>query len=261
MNGKISEKNQDEKNKKKNKENNKVSFIENIKTKKELYDRKKHSSKKLLFESNDLPGNEIASPQNKNKIRRSITFDKEIIEFSLDFVPRLKPIKIKLVPSKLYLDEKRYPEKYESCPCSQYYDSDDEEDSPQKLENNQKESIKDTRKFLVRIKDLTKMKDSIPHIKTEQIINNNNILENANIDNIYNEINNEDNFPDIETNDLTPKIKDFDITVENNYNRNFSFSCVNNNDNNDNNLQSRKKSNSISIIEVLKMKNKNENNK
>lgn len=256
MNNSTSVKDQGEKVQKNNKENGKVSFLNQLIKNKEIKE-KKRTSKKNVFDQKDLTEKEEKSPQTKNRIKRSYTLNKEIVKFTLGFVPKLKPLKIKLVPSKFQLNDKKNKEKSNSCPCSDYYDSDEEEDFTVKLEID-KRCIKDTRKDLVKIKDNT-----IPHIMTKQILNNGDIpIENAKIANIYDELNNDDIFPDIEiqkVGDLTPSIDFFDKNEESGKNRNFSFSCFSEKSNI---IQNRKKrNNSISIIDALRMKNQNNNNK
>ena len=101
----------------------------------------------------------ISSDSKKNKSDENIILKKE-------FIPRIKPKEIHLVPSKLKLNTKspKYNKVFSetnncfvSCPNSEdeSYDDDDDTDSSPKISNNRISSLKSTRKSLQKMKSGT----------------------------------------------------------------------------------------------------------
>ena len=221
--------------------------------------RKKSSDKNYIYSPLDSCERDVCPQGMSKKLHnRKYTLEEEIISFQADFVPKLKPIKMKLVPSKFNLNDKKRIEKNNSCPCLDYVDLDDYEyDENEILEIEgtvAQKNIKNTRKDLIKIKD----NDEIPHSLTKQVINNNNILNEDEkiIDSIIFEENIQndefDVFPEVEPiGEKTPKPKvDYDklIKAEKNNFHNWSTfrKCED---------EKIKKKNTISIIDILKMKN------
>ena len=236
-------------------ENNEA--IENKNTNDTL--RKKSSDKNYIYSPLDPCEIDVISQGMSKKLhKRKYTLEEEIISFQADFVPKLKPIKMKLVPSKFNLNDKKKIEKNNSCPCLDYVDLDeyeDEDDENEILEiegTTTQKNIKNTRKDLIKIKDC----DEIPHSLTKQVINNNNILNEDEkiIDSIIFEENIQndefDIFPEVEPiGEKTPKPKvDYDKLIKtgkNNYNWSAFHKCED---------EAIKKKKTVSIIDILKMK-------
>ena len=203
-----------------------------------------------------LKQNVSHSKTNKKPKKRKYSLEKEIIDCQIDFAPKIKPIKMKLVPSKFYLNKKNKNEKYNSCPCLDCEDLDNDEDEIFQVEGkNVKKSIKDTRKDLLKTKD----NDAIPHALTKQVINNDNILEDEKLtDNMIFGENFKDNdfdiFPDIEPiGEKTPKLKmDYDKLIKKEKDDLCSFNVLQKPEK----LKTKKK-HSTSIINELKMKYNN----
>ena len=114
----------------------------------------------------------ISSDSKKNKSDENIILKKE-------FIPRIKPKEIHLVPSKLKLNTKspKYNKVFSetnncfvSCPNSEdeSYDDGDDTDSSPKISNNIISSLKSTRKSLQKMKSGT-----LPKIQSRNLIKSN----------------------------------------------------------------------------------------
>ena len=225
--------------------------IEKLTTNKFNLKKQKHSINKVFFFPLDSSKNHKGKRNSLLK-KRKYTMEQEITSCITCFVPKLKPIKTKLVPSKFYLNGKKFDEKSKSCPCSDLEDEEDNDEEEEEAEDeeisskNTKPSIKNTRRDLEKIKSNKLIKAISKQALTSK--NTKSIGER-----ILFEEEGEDIFPEIEPfEDMTPKcdynIKNFKILASEQIrwnNVNNSVKVV------------RKRVNSLSIIDVLKSRSKN----
>ena len=213
--------------------------------------QKNNSKKKVFFfilDSSNIH-NEV---KNNNFRKRKYTMEQKIITTS-DFVPKLKPIKTKLIPPKFYLNEKKSDEKSKSCPSSDLEDYDDDEEEEEENEkteeistkNINKKNIKNTRKDLEKIKDnkiIISPSEQFLILKDTKSIGEKLLFEKE-----------ENIFPEIEPfEDKTPKCDYNDKNFKMFVNLQIKSNDVNNIE-----KFTKKKGNSLLIIDALKRRNKN----
>ena len=232
------------------KNNDSNDSIEKLTTNNSNLKKQKHSKNKVFFFPLDSSNNHNRKRNSLFK-QRKYTMEQEIASCITCFVPKLKPIKTKLVPSKFYLNGKKFDEKSKSCPCSDLEDEEDNDDEEEAEDEeisskNTKPSIKNTRRDLEKIKSNKMLKALSKQVLTPK--NTQTIGER-----ILFEEEGEDIFPEIEPfEDMTPKCE---------YNIN-SFKILASEQIRWNNVNNsvkviKKRVNSLSIIDALKRRSKN----